>query len=93
MPIIGKYEFGNASYNHIFDPSGLIQRIHIQNSEIMYNSRFVRSRNWKENMKANTVIYPEIGTWGEDFFVAHNEDGSDIEDEDQLRLVMQIKDQ
>ena len=84
---IGKYEFGNVSYNHIFDPQAIIHRFDIRDSEIHYNSRYVQSRNYKGNTEANTVVFTEMGTWGEDYFVSHNEDGSLIEDEDTLKMV------
>lgn len=77
----GKYEFGNDTFAHFFDPSAIVQRLEIRNSEIKYNSKYIETRNYLGNKAANAILYPEVGTWAEDFYVTHNEDGSPIEDE------------
>ena len=77
----GKYEFGNRSFEHLFDPAAIIQRIEIADGEMKYNSRFVRSRNYVENSAEDRIKYIEIGTWAEDWSVTHDDEGKLIEDE------------
>ena len=48
----GKYEFGNVTFGHIFDPSAIVQQVEIRNSEMFYNSRYVKTRNYKANLEA-----------------------------------------
>ena len=83
----GKYEYGNQTFTHFFDPSAIVQQFEIKDSEIQYNSRFIRTRNYLANNKENRIVYPEIGTWAEDWTVSHNEDGSPIEDDATLAKV------
>ena len=41
----GRYEFGNASMDHFFDPSAIAQRLEISNQELHYRYlKFVKSR-------------------------------------------------
>ena len=86
----GKYEFGNDTFAHFFDPSAIVQRLEIRNSEIKYNSKYIETRNYLANKAANAILYPEVGTWAEDFYVTHNEDGSPIEDEAVIEAVSTI---
>ena len=82
-----RYEFGNATFEHFFDPSAIIQQIEIRDHEIFYNSKFIRSRNYINNGKANTILYPEVGTWAEAWNVGLNEDGTPIQDPIELGMV------
>ena len=84
---MSRYEFGNATFDHFFDPSAIIQQIEIRDQELFYNSKYIRSRNYMENLEANTILYPEVGTWAEGWGVSHNEDGSLVEDDIELGMV------
>ena len=39
------------------------------------------------NGKANTILYPEVGTWAEAWDVGLNEDGTPIQDPIELGMV------
>ena len=62
----GKYEFGKDTFEHIFDPSAIVQQFVIREGEVFYNSRYVESSHYKQNLAKNAIVNPEIGTWGED---------------------------
>jgi len=75
------YEWGNSSYKHMFDPSGILQRFEIHQGAVQYNSRFIESRNYWGNKAAADIIYPEVGTYAEFENVTHHANGSPIESE------------
>ena len=82
--IVFRYEFGNKTFDHFFDPSAIVQQVEILDQQLFYNSRFIRTRNYVENLEANDILYPEVGTWAEDWSVSHYEDGSEILDDAEL---------
>ena len=58
------YQWGDAKFKHMFDPSGILQRFEISKGQVSYNSRYIESRNYKGNKEAGDIIYPEVGTYG-----------------------------
>ncbi|EDO28841.1 predicted protein [Nematostella vectensis] len=58
----GKFEFGDTSYNHWFDGLSLLHRFTIHNGEVEYFNRFLRSKAYVENTKANRITLSEFGT-------------------------------
>ena len=40
----GKFEWGNMSYNHWFDGDAILNRFSIENGNVKFSSRFLRSR-------------------------------------------------
>lgn len=75
----GIYEWGNTTYDHMFDPNGILQAIRIQDGRVMYNSNVIKSRNYHSNNDAQQIIKPEIGTYAEPDWVTTNSDGTPIE--------------
>ncbi|XP_077994872.1 beta,beta-carotene 15,15'-dioxygenase-like [Glandiceps talaboti] len=58
----GLFEFGEDSYNHVFDGMSLLHRFDIKDGKITYQSRFLRSDVYKKNMAANRIVCTEFGT-------------------------------
>uniref|UniRef100_A0A672LPR2 Carotenoid-cleaving dioxygenase, mitochondrial n=1 Tax=Sinocyclocheilus grahami TaxID=75366 RepID=A0A672LPR2_SINGR len=58
----GKFEFGNQHYNHWFDGMALMHRFQIEDGQVMYRSRFLRSDSYKQNSERNRIIVSEFGT-------------------------------
>jgi hypothetical protein len=83
----GKYEFGNDTFKHFFDPSAIVQRLEIKDSKIQYRSQFIKSRNYLGNLAADKIVYNEVGTWAESWEVSHYEDGTPITSVGELAMV------
>ena len=86
----GKFEFGEDQYAHFFDPLAIAQKFQFtfdankKRTIVRYNSKFIQTRNFRENEKASRIVYPEVGTWAEDDLVQFYPNGSQIEDEQQV---------
>ena len=79
------YEWGEEKYNHFFDPTAILQGFRFEKGRVHYTSRFIESQNYKVNMEDQKIRFPEIGTYGEPDWVTMNEDGSLIEDENEVK--------
>jgi len=85
------YEFGDDKYHHFFDPLGILNRFEIhgsnQNGEssITHRSQYIESHHFHQNTAANGIVNPEVGTYGEAKWVTQNEDGTPIEDDEQIK--------
>ena len=91
----GIYEWGDTSYDHFFDPSGVIQAVRIKDGRVMYNSNVIKSRNYNANKDAQKIVKPELGTYGEPDWVTTNSDGTPIDDqsviiENRLQFFLQM---
>jgi len=73
----GIFEWGDSKYKHFFDPTGLLQRINFNNGQVSYNSQYIKGRNYKGNMEAQDIKYPEVGTWAEPNWVDQNSAGAE----------------
>ena len=86
----GKFEFGEDQYAHFFDPLAIAQKFQFtfdaqkKRTIVKYNSKFIQTRNFRENEKASRIVYPEVGTWAEDKLVKFYPNGSQIKDEEQV---------
>jgi len=69
----GKFEFGNDSYLSLGDPMAMFQLTRIENGKAQYLSAFQRSIHHQNNEKANAIVAPELGTWGEPEFESPDE--------------------
>lgn len=78
------YEWGNTSFNHMFDPNGIIQAIRISDGEIRFQSAYIKGRNYRFNSEYEDIVMPEPGTYGEFNNITHNPDGSLIEDQSEI---------
>ncbi|XP_029685868.1 beta,beta-carotene 9',10'-oxygenase-like [Takifugu rubripes] len=58
----GKFEFGEESYTHWFDGMALMHRFHIQEGNVTYSSRFLRSDSYVSNSEKNRIVVSEFGT-------------------------------
>ena len=74
------YEWGEEKYNHIFDPTAILQGFRFDKGRLHYTSRYIESMNYKVNLEDQQIRFPEIGTYGEPDWVTMNEGGSPIED-------------
>uniref|UniRef100_UPI00398EDD71 carotenoid-cleaving dioxygenase, mitochondrial-like isoform X1 n=1 Tax=Pristiophorus japonicus TaxID=55135 RepID=UPI00398EDD71 len=58
----GKYEFGNDKYNHWFDGMALMHQFKIDNGNVTYMSKFLRSDAYQTNSARNRIMVSEFGT-------------------------------
>ncbi|KAF7688698.1 hypothetical protein HF521_013505 [Silurus meridionalis] len=58
----GKFEFGNQHFNHWFDGMALMHCFHINDGQVTYWSRFLRSDAYKQNNEMNRIVMSEFGT-------------------------------
>lgn len=59
----GRFECGDTSFNHWFDGQGLLHRFHIQNGEVTYNTKFVRSESYEDTRKRKNSIHLEFSSF------------------------------
>lgn len=59
----GRFECGDTSFNHWFDGQGLLHRFHIQNGEVTYNTKFVRSESYGDTRKRKNSIHLEFSSF------------------------------
>lgn len=57
-----KFEFGNDRYVHWFDGMAMMHRFHLQDGNVTYSSRFLRSDSYVENAAKNRIVVSEFGT-------------------------------
>ncbi|KAL7390093.1 hypothetical protein ABVT39_014798 [Epinephelus coioides] len=58
----GKFEFGNTHYNHWFDGMAMLHRFHINQGQVTYMSRFLKSDAYLMNSEKNRIMMSEFGT-------------------------------
>ncbi|CAG2167808.1 unnamed protein product [Oppiella nova] len=58
----GLQEVGTDKYNHMFDGLALMHRFHINNGEVSYQNKFLRSDAYLRNLKAQRIVVSEFGT-------------------------------
>jgi len=59
----GRFEYGNTSYNHWFDGQALLHRFHIQDGQVTYSNKFVRSECYADSLKHGKANHLEFGTF------------------------------
>ena len=59
----GRFECGDTSFNHWFDGQGLLHRFHIQNGNVTYNNKFIRSDSYADSLKHGESIHLEFGSY------------------------------
>ncbi|XP_067827008.1 carotenoid-cleaving dioxygenase, mitochondrial-like isoform X1 [Heptranchias perlo] len=58
----GKFEFGNDIYNHWFDGMALMHQFKIEDGNVTYMSKFLRSETYQTNSAHNRIMVSEFGT-------------------------------
>ncbi|XP_072342580.1 carotenoid-cleaving dioxygenase, mitochondrial isoform X2 [Scyliorhinus torazame] len=58
----GKFEFGNDKYNHWFDGMALMHQFKIEDGNVTYMSKFLRSETYQTNYANNRIMVSEFGT-------------------------------
>ncbi|XP_012690255.2 beta,beta-carotene 9',10'-oxygenase [Clupea harengus] len=58
----GKFEFGNEHYNHWFDGMALLHQFRIEDGQVTYKSRFLRSDSYQQNSERDRIMVSEFGT-------------------------------
>ncbi|XP_078055156.1 carotenoid-cleaving dioxygenase, mitochondrial-like isoform X2 [Mustelus asterias] len=58
----GKFEFGNDKYNHWFDGMALMHQFKIEDGNVTYMSKFLRSESYRTNSANNRIMVSEFGT-------------------------------
>ncbi|CAG5110079.1 Oidioi.mRNA.OKI2018_I69.chr2.g4522.t1.cds [Oikopleura dioica] len=72
----GKFEFGNTSFGHIFDPSAILSATRIRDGKVFFRQRFVQSSNFKNNTENSRIIKPEVGTYAEPDDITTDKNGN-----------------
>ena len=81
----GIYEFGNRTYDHLFDPLSVLQQFQFNNGKVHYSASIVNSTHYRANKRADDIVRSELGTYGEEAWVTRHDDGSKIENEDIIK--------
>ncbi|RXN10397.1 beta,beta-carotene 9, 10 -oxygenase-like isoform X2 [Labeo rohita] len=55
-------KIGILNYNHWFDGMAMMHRFQIEDSQVTYRSRFLRSDSYKQNIERNRIMVSEFGT-------------------------------
>ncbi|KAH7977796.1 hypothetical protein HPB49_003592 [Dermacentor silvarum] len=58
----GLSSFGPDHYNHAFDCPALLREFSIENGRVLYQNRFLRSKAYVRNRRANRIVVSEFGT-------------------------------
>ncbi|XP_078479055.1 beta,beta-carotene 15,15'-dioxygenase-like, partial [Lampetra planeri] len=58
----GLFSVGDTEYNHWFDGMSLIHSFTFSCGEVTYMSKFLKSKTYKRNIKANRIVVTEFGT-------------------------------
>lgn len=58
----GSIKVGDMTYNHLFDSAALLHRFNIENGNVTYQCRFLKSEAFKKNLAANRIVTTEFGT-------------------------------
>ena len=57
----GRFDFGELSYDHLFDGQACIQRFKIQNGEVEYSNRILETKSYCTTLKEKR-LFPLFGT-------------------------------
>lgn len=60
----GLHQIGPDSYQHAFDGLALLREFCVDNGEVSFQNRFLRSQAYIRNKKANRIVVSEFGTGG-----------------------------
>ncbi|RWS18515.1 beta:beta-carotene 9':10'-oxygenase-like protein, partial [Leptotrombidium deliense] len=60
----GLYKIANDEYQHLFDYPSLIHKFSIQNGEIFYENKFLKSAAYFRNKEMQRIVVTEFGTKG-----------------------------
>ncbi len=58
----GKLEWGDYEYKHWFDGDAILNRFEIENGEVKFSSRFLRSQSYVESEKKGCIAFTQFGT-------------------------------
>ncbi|KAM5262601.1 beta,beta-carotene 15,15'-dioxygenase [Ctenodactylus gundi] len=58
----GMHAVGESRYNHWFDGLALLHSFSIQDGEVYYRSKYLRSDTYNANIEANRIVVSEFGT-------------------------------
>ncbi|XP_061608833.1 carotenoid-cleaving dioxygenase, mitochondrial-like isoform X2 [Phyllopteryx taeniolatus] len=57
-----KFEFGHTHYNHWFDGMALLHKFKMEEGQVTYTSRFLRSDAYNKNSERDRIVVSEFGT-------------------------------
>ncbi|XP_055618254.1 carotenoid isomerooxygenase isoform X2 [Toxorhynchites rutilus septentrionalis] len=58
----GSLRVGEMTFNHLFDSSALLHRFNVENGQVTYQCRFLKSDTYKKNTAAQRIVVTEFGT-------------------------------
>lgn len=50
------------TFNHLFDSAALLHRFNIEDGQVTYQCKFLKSESYKRNLAANRIVTTEFGT-------------------------------
>lgn len=59
----GRFECGDTSFNHWFDGQALLHRFHLQDGNVTYSSKFVRSESYADSLNHGFASHMEFGSF------------------------------
>ncbi|XP_068681923.1 carotenoid-cleaving dioxygenase, mitochondrial-like [Montipora foliosa] len=59
----GRFECGDTSFNHWFDGQALLHRFHIQEGNVTYSNKFVRSESYADSLNRGNSCHLEFGSF------------------------------
>ena len=59
----GRFECGDTSFNHWFDGQALLHRFHVQDGNVTYSSKFVRSESYADSLNRRNACHLEFGSF------------------------------
>ncbi|KAK4302243.1 hypothetical protein Pmani_025648 [Petrolisthes manimaculis] len=58
----GRVQVGDYQYNHVFDGSALLHRFHFRDGEVTYQNKFLESRSFLRDTRAQRIVVNYFGT-------------------------------
>ncbi|XP_045135882.1 carotenoid isomerooxygenase-like isoform X1 [Portunus trituberculatus] len=58
----GRIQVGEDQYNHVFDGSALLHRFHFKDGKVTYQNRFLQSRSYLRDTRAQRIVVNYFGT-------------------------------
>ena len=59
----GRFECDDTSFNHWFDGQALLHRFHLQDGNVTYSSKFVRSESYADSLNHGFASHLEFGSF------------------------------
>ena len=58
----GKFDVGDETFGHWFDPLALMHRFKVDKGKVTYQAKFLESDSYKKTMEAGRIVFSGFGT-------------------------------